>query len=102
MQHLFNVPDRVSASMNDYFKKAIEGSKDNTAPKFNWCVASKWSSLNDEDMAIFYKMKKIRDSMSHGTVYEDHDLPIYEAKQLAIKILQELQEYIIEPINREH
>jgi len=82
----FNVPDRVKESMMKFSEKIFKNS-DDLSKCFYLCSMIAWEKIEDSDVACFLEIKDIRNKLSHGGHVEEKELPVDEAKALALKLL---------------
>lgn len=73
-----NFLDRITSVMKDKYR---------LTDKFS-LIASFLSSEIEEDIELFKRMKKIRDTISHGNEFNEETLPVENARELAGKYLK--------------
>ena len=79
-------PARLAKSARRfYLNKQIESK--NLTQRFMWCAILRWQNLQDSDVEIFKKVKKIRDKLSHGEEISEASLPVEDLENLLFKIL---------------
>ena len=83
---VFNVPQRINESGSTFFEEIFSGAK-NPAQRFYWCAIIVWDHIEENDVADFKEVKKIRDRLSHGEHVEESELPIEKIRELALKLL---------------
>lgn len=82
----FKIPGRVEESVTKFFEKVFAESK-NLSQRFHWCAMLAWKKLDDQDVACFLEIKKVRDKLTHGEHIDESELPVEKAKALALKLL---------------
>lgn len=83
---IFNIPHRINDSGSEFFKGILSESK-NIAQRFHWCAIIAWDNIEENDVANFKEVKKVRDQLSHGEHVEESELPIEKTRELALKLL---------------
>jgi len=81
------LPSRVEKSATEFFIERQKEAK-NLLQRFIWCSIIEWDQLADSDIELFKSIKKVRDRIYHGEDVVESSLPIWEAKLLALKLLQ--------------
>lgn len=56
--------------------------------RFVWCVVCAWPELSDSDVDEFTEIKKVRDSIAHGSISVPPEWAVTSAERLAAKIQQ--------------
>jgi hypothetical protein len=82
----YSYPSHMSSIAKQHLIKSFDTCK-NLTDRFISCSLIEWTQLNENDVSIFKKIKKIRDALSHGERVNDNDLPIKELDMLLHKIL---------------
>ena len=85
-KELLKPREDIEKSANRFFAKTTSEAK-NLNQRFHWCAITTWSQLSDQDVDHFLQAKNIRDKLSHGENIADADLPIKQARSLALKLL---------------
>ncbi|WP_228980221.1 hypothetical protein [Paraburkholderia gardini] len=75
-----------STSITNLIKTQV-GSLSNLFDKFVWCAACVWRNLEDEDIALFKRLKVARDNIAHGQKSEPPPGFAHSAELLAGKVL---------------
>ncbi|MBD1996111.1 hypothetical protein H6G00_05700 [Leptolyngbya sp. FACHB-541] len=85
-KNLVNIPVRLEESALNFLVEQQQESK-NLAQRFHWCSILVWEGVVDEDIKRFKELKRIRDRISHGEDVQESELPVYIARELALKLL---------------
>jgi hypothetical protein len=85
---VFNIPARTGAAGGKFFEGFFSGAKD-LGSRFHWCVALTWPTVDGTDIEAFLRMKKIRNDLAHGEHVDEKDLPVDQARGLALKLLRQ-------------
>lgn len=85
-----DIPERIQASAGALLaKKDKEGKEDNRRAlkdRLTWCALIFWTSLTDEDIEIFSRLKGTRDDIAHGSLAVPPPAQVVEVQTFATKL----------------
>ncbi len=65
------------------------GNMKNLRDRFVWCAFCVWTSITDDDVKEFKRLKDIRDAIAHGSIGAPPSEAVVSIKALTIKVLQQ-------------
>jgi hypothetical protein len=77
---------RISESLSELI--CNQSNFRNLSDKFIWCVASLWTKLNDADIKEFKRLKRVRDSIAHGSIVEPQATDLAAVELMAKSIAE--------------
>jgi hypothetical protein len=61
----------------------------NLRDRFVWCALCAWSSVSDNDILEFKRLKDIRDAIAHGSINTPSSAEVIALQALTVKVLQQ-------------
>lgn len=80
-----NPSDEVKHSVSAFFS-AQHSKVTSLRERFIWCVSCVWKHMTDDDVALFGRLKKIRDDIAHGNISEVPPGSAQEAEKLVFRV----------------
>lgn len=61
----------------------------NLRDRFIWCALCAWTSITDDDITEFKRLKDIRDAIAHGSIDTPPSAEVVALQALTVKVLQQ-------------